>query len=273
MGKEAKHFDLNSIQDRDVKRKLEAIGQIGTSILESQDLEKYNQITNNMEKVYSTAKVPHYKDRSKLVSLEPEITLILGESRDPKELEYYWTEYRKVTGQKIRNYYKDYIHLTNKAAQMNGFRDGTEMKTHAYESDTFVQEMDATWQGLKPLYEQLHAYVRNRLFDHYGSNVVDPEGPIPAHLLGNMWAQSWNNIADLVKPYPKKPSLDVTQAMKDQGWTPKIMFEKAEDFFVSMGLEPMTDVFWKKSLIEKPEGRELVCHASAWDFYKDDDFR
>ena len=156
---------------------------------------------------------------------------------------------------------------------MNGFTDGTEMKTVEYESNTFVDEMEQTWEGLKPLYEQLHAYVRYHLHMKYGSELIDLNGPIPAHLLGNMWAQTWNNIADLVKPYPEKPSLDVTTEMKKQEWTPKIMFQKADEFFQSIGFEPMNSNFWKNSIIEKPKGRELVCHASAWDFYTGDDFR
>ena len=45
--------------------------------------------------------------------------------------------------------YKKYVELTNKAAKMNGFRDGTEMQIHSYESKTFVQEMANTWDGLK----------------------------------------------------------------------------------------------------------------------------
>ena len=76
----------------------------------------------------------------------------------------------------------------------------------------------------------------------YGSDVIDPKGPIPAHLLGNMWAQTWTNLATLLRPYPSKPSIDVSQAMKDQGWTPKKMFQKAEAFFISLGLDPMPDV-------------------------------
>jgi len=145
---------------------------------------------------------------------------------------------------------------------MNGFKDGTEMKTYDYESDTFVQEMEETWQGLMPLYEQLHSYVRFQLNKKYGDDLVDLNGPIPgknryllvlkrsqikckhflAHLLGNMWAQQWNNIEALVKPYPDKPSIDVTPEMVKQGWTVKTMFEKADDFFVSLGFEPMTQV-------------------------------
>ena len=78
--------------------------------------------------------------------------------------------------------------------------------------------------------------------NRYGNDTIDPTGPIPAHLMGNMWAQSWNNLATILRPYPNKPSIDVTQSMKDQGWTPKIMFQKADEFFISLGLDPMPEV-------------------------------
>jgi len=274
LGKEAKQFDIYTISDETLKRKLDSISQIGTSILEQEDLDKYNEITNEMQKIYATAKVPDMNDNSKMLSLDPDITLKLAKSRDHEELEYYWTHWREQTGKKMKDMYKKNIELINKAARMNGFRDGTEMQIHSYESKTFVQEMEDTWNGLKPLYEQLHAYVRQKLHEKYGNAVVDPEGPIPAHLLGNMWGQSWNHISDMLKPYPKKPSIDVTDEMKKQNWTPKIMFDKADEFFQSIGFEPMTDNFWKNSLIEKPDdGRELVCHASAWDFYGNEDYR
>ena len=108
----------------------------------------------------------------------------------------------------------------------------------------------------------------------YGEGTVDPHGPIPAHLLGNMWAQSWNNIANILIPYPDKPSIDVSEEMVKQGWTAKIMFDKADEFFQSMGLPEMPEAFWEGSIIEKPkDGRELVCHASAWEFHNGVDFR
>ena len=80
------------------------------------------------------------------------------------------------------------------------------------------------------------------IYSRYGYDVIDPMGPIPEHLLGNMWAQSWTNLATMLRPFPHKPSIDVTRAMKDQGWTPKIMFQKADEFFISLGLDPMPDV-------------------------------
>jgi peptidyl-dipeptidase A len=99
LGREAKQYDINTIADQDLKRKLESLSQIGTSILEQEDLDKYNKITTEMEKIYSKAKVPDFKDKSKMLSLDPDITLILAESRDPEELEYYWTHWREVTGE------------------------------------------------------------------------------------------------------------------------------------------------------------------------------
>ena len=124
---------------------------------------RYNKVTNDLAKIYSTAKVPMYGNPNKLIGLEPDITLIMRESRDPDELEHYWTEWRKATGNKMRDLYLEYITLTNEAARVNGYKDGTEMKTNSYESDTFVDEMAETWRGLKPLYEQLHAYMRDKL--------------------------------------------------------------------------------------------------------------
>ncbi len=163
LGKEAKKYQSNEIRDRGLKRKLRMLATIGPSALPQDKLDRYNDITNKMAKIYSTAKFPAYKDKSRLVRLEPDLTEILASSRDPEELEYYWTRWREETGEKMRDLYIDFVKLSNEAAKLNGFRDATEMRTEDYESDTFVQEMEETWFGLKELYEHLHAYVRNKL--------------------------------------------------------------------------------------------------------------
>ena len=168
----------------------------------------------------------------------------------------------------------DHLYNFHCNCRLNGYADGSMMKTSSYDSDTFIQEMEETWQGLKPLYEELHAYVRYHLNKKYGDEHVDPKGPLPAHLLGNMWSQSWANIADLLKPYPNKSSIEVTEEMKKQNWTAMTLFQKAEELFVSMGFDPMVEKFWKNSMLVKPEdGRDVICHASAWDFHTGDDFR
>ena len=179
-----------------------------------------------------------------------------------------------ISGKEIRDMYMQYVDTYNEAAELNDFKDASDMKIVDYESETFKEEMEDTWLGLKPLYQQLHAYVRSKLNKFYGDKVVSKNGPIPAHILGNMWAQSWTNLADLLTPYPEKPSINVTGPMQEQGWNQTYMFRKAEDFFTSIGLKPMPQEFWDGSILKKPDdGRELTCHASAWDFYNGKDFR
>jgi len=274
LGKQAQKYDMNKVKDEDLKRKLKMLTHIGTAILDSATSSKFNKLKADMGKKYSTAKVKEYTNMVEDYSLEPELTLAMAKSRDPDVLKYYWTQWRDRSGKQIRGMFKDYVDIYNKAAKLNGFKDASDMKVVDYESSTFKQEMEDTWQGLKPLYEQLHAYVRNKLSNFYGEKVVKKEGPIPAHILGNMWAQSWTEIADLLTPHPNKPSINVTGEMQRRNWTAQIMFEKAEDFFMSMGMEKMPKKFWEGSIIEKPkDGRDLTCHASAWDFYNGEDFR
>merc|ERR1711970_954039 len=273
-GKEAQKFDVTQIKDKDVIRKLKLMKNIGTAALPENKLKEFISITGNMSTIYSTAKVLGFGSDKRNFSLEPELTEVLAKSRNPDELKYYWKQWRESSGKEIRGMYHTYVGLYNKAAKLNGFKDASIMKVDPYESDIFQQEMEETWLGLKPLYEQLHAYVRNKLHSFYGQDIVPNSGPLPAHLLGNMWAQSWSNIADIVKPYPEKPSINVTGEMIRQGWTQTKMFQKADEFFQSMGLDKMPDKFWSESLLEKPnDGRDVVCHASAWDFYNGEDYR
>jgi len=277
IGKSAQKYNehASKFQDKDVRRKLKLLSNLGTSVLRPDKQRKFSQLKAEMQEVYGTAKVLDFENGVEKFSLEPELTNILAQSRDPEVLQYYWEAWRDQSGKKIKDKYKEYVDFYNEAAILNGHKDASEMKVVDYESDTFMQEMEETWQGLKPLYQQLHAYVRSKLNKVYGDKVVKKDGTIPAHLLGNMWAQQWNNLADILIPYPSKPSINVTGEMVKQNWTPKKMFKKAEDFFTSMGLDPMPQEFWTGSILEKPTdpGRELVCHASAWDFYNGKDFR
>jgi peptidyl-dipeptidase A len=139
--------------------------------------------------------------------------------------------------------------------------------------DQFAAETDRLWGQLKPLYEQLHCYVRGRLGKLYGKEKVPQTGPIPAHLLGNMWAQEWGNIYPLVEPYQGQGKLDVDAALKAKGYDPIKMVKLGESFFTSLGLDPLPATFWERSMFTKPADREVVCHASAWDVTYDDDLR
>jgi peptidyl-dipeptidase A len=126
---------------------------------------------------------------------------------------------------------------------------------------------------VKPLYAELHCYVRSRLQQVYGKDRVPDGKPIPAQLLGNMWAQEWGNIYDLVEPFKGQPSLDVDAALVEQRQDPVKMVKLGEAFFSSLGFAPLPASFWERSQFSKPRDREVVCHASAWDVTSQGDLR
>ncbi|EMP33716.1 Angiotensin-converting enzyme, partial [Chelonia mydas] len=270
-GMQARQFDYSDFQDQSVKRILKKLSDIERAALPDLELKEYNNILSDMETTYSIAKV--CKGQDKCYPLDPDLTDILAKSRDYDELLFSWKGWRDASGKEIKSKYKRYVELSNKAARLNGHEDNGAFWRSLYETATFEADLEQLYQQLQPLYLNLHAYVRRALYNKYGQEHINLKGPIPAHLLGNMWAQSWSNIFDLVMPYPSATKVDATPAMQKQGWTPERMFQESDKFFTSLGLIPMPPEFWAKSMIEKPAGREVVCHASAWDFYNRKDFR
>jgi peptidyl-dipeptidase A len=199
---------------------------------------------------------------------------ILEESRDTARLEDAWTGWHRV-GRAMRPEFERYVELANRGARELGFADTGAMWRSKYDMDpdTFATEVDRLWEAVRPLYESLHAYVRHRLVEVYGPNRVDPRGPIPAHLLGNMWAQSWEGIFPMLAPPSDGLGFDLTQILVDRKTTPVEMVRYAEQFFVSLGLEPLPATFWERSMLTRPRDREVVCHASAWDIDAAQDLR
>ncbi|CAN8014739.1 unnamed protein product, partial [Ixodes persulcatus] len=210
--------------------------------------------------------------RCKLKILRCPIKNILQDSMDYDELLHVWNEWRRVSGRPLKAQYSRYVELQNEAAKINGFDDASGMWQESYECEDFEENIDELWEQLQPLYKELHAYVRARLHALHGDKVRE-DGPIPAHLLGQIHSQQWNSLYKFTQPYPGKPTVDVTDAMLKMNMTPTEMFKLSEKFFTSMGLPPMPDSFWEKSVLEKPTDREIVCHASAWDFCGSGDVR
>ncbi|HLM91239.1 MAG TPA: M2 family metallopeptidase [Thermoplasmata archaeon] len=194
------------------------------------------------------------------------LSRILLEVRDPVRLEDAWTGWHRV-GREIRAPFARYVDLANRGARELGFPDTGTMWRSRYdmEPEAFSKEVDRLWQEVRPLYDSLHAYVRGRLRQVYGPDRVPEEGPIPAHLLGNMWAQSWEGILPLVAPPGFEAGFDLTRILVDRGTTAVDMVRYAEQFFVSLGLPPLPSSFWERSMFLRPRDREVICHASAWD--------
>uniref|UniRef100_A0A8C6G0I9 Angiotensin-converting enzyme n=1 Tax=Moschus moschiferus TaxID=68415 RepID=A0A8C6G0I9_MOSMO len=271
-GTRARLFKIANFQDSDVKRMLSKLLDVDKAALPKEELREYNQILAYMETTYSMAQV--CLNEGPCLPLEPDLEEVMATSRDEKELLWAWQGWRDAVGRQLRMTFERYVQLSNKAAKLNGYQDMGALWRSKYESNSLQEDLEQLFQELQPLYLNLHAYVRRSLYRFYGPELIDLRGPIPAHVLGNMWAQSWVNILDLALPFPEKPPEDITKIMQGQHWKPEKMFQEAEKFFTSMGLLSTPPEFWKNSMMERPtDGREVECHASAWDFYNGQDFR
>jgi peptidyl-dipeptidase A len=204
----------------------------------------------------------------------PAMEKILAESRDPKRLLEVWEGWREATAP-LREDYIRYVELGNQGARELGFEDLGAMWRSKYDMppEELARELDRLWEQVKPLYVSLHAYVRRRLSETYGEDLVPPDGLIPAHLLGNMWAQQWGNVYPLVAPEDADPVYDLTERLKAKGVEPLEMFRYGERFFLSLGFAPLPETFWERSLFVQPQDREVICHASAWNIDGKDDVR
>jgi peptidyl-dipeptidase A len=191
---------------------------------------------------------------------------VMDQSRDPQALLAAWTGWHAV-GRQIRPLYERFVVLANEGARDNGFQELGALWKSGYDMPPadFERETERIWAQVKPLYDDLHCYVRAGLQKKYGKALVPDGKPLPAHLLGNMWAQEWTNIYPLVEPYPGVSNLDVTSSIRAQGWDPVRMVKLGESFFTGLGLDPLPKTFWERSLFSKPRDREVGCHASAWD--------
>ena len=202
-----------------------------------------------------------------------EITEILAESRDPKRLQEVWAGWHTISIP-MRKDYARFVELSNKGAKALGFADTGAMWRSKYDMppEAFPKELDRLWQQLQPLYVSLHAYVRTRLREKYGAAIPE-KGPMPAHLLGNLWQQDWSNIYDLVAPPDAAASFSLTDRLKAKKVDALEMVRIGERFFTSLGFAPLPKTFWERSLFVKPRDREVVCHASAWDIDNVEDLR
>jgi peptidyl-dipeptidase A len=230
------------------------------------------QIVSSMEGTYGRGKYCPGGDQTKCQDLE-DITRIMATSRDPNQLLDVWRGWHSIAPP-MRQEFARYVELGNKGARELGFADMGAMWRAKYDMppDAYAKELDRLWEQVRPLYVSLHAYVRSKLREKYG-DIVPANGPIPAHLLGNMWGQEWNNIYPLVAPKDADPGYDLTAILKERETDALQMVRYGEGFFKSLGFAPLPKTFWERSLFVKPRDRDVVCHASAWDIDYVEDVR
>jgi peptidyl-dipeptidase A len=229
-------------------------------------------ITSRLEGTYGKGKwCPPGKD--KCLDVE-DLGRLMASSRDPNELRDAWVGWHLIA-RPMRQDFARYVELSNQGARELGFQDTGALWRSKYDMppDAFAKELDRLWEQVRPLYLQLHAYARWKLREKYGDQVVPANGPIPADLLGNLWAQTWENTYPLLAPPNADPGYDLTQILKSRNTDALGMVRYGEHFFTSLGFRPLPQTFWERSMFVKPRDRDVVCHASAWDVDFEQDLR
>jgi len=270
--KESARFDKLKLPP-ELTRKMKLL-KLGLTLAAPSDPKESAEVTRlatSLQATYGKGKYCPGGDK-KCLDID-DVTRIMANSTDPKELLDVWQGWHTISPP-MRNDYIRFVQLSNKGARELGFKDTGAMWRSKYDMapDDFAKEVDRLWEQVKPLYLSLHAYVRNRLHEKYG-DIVPATGPIPAYLLGNIWAQDWTNVYKLVAPPNADPGYDLTQILKARSVDAPQMVHYGEAFFTSLGFAPLPDTFWKRSLFVRPRDRDVVCHASAWDVDNVNDVR
>jgi peptidyl-dipeptidase A len=231
-----------------------------------------NTIATRLQSTYGKGRARH---KGKEITGD-DAEALMGTLRSPAELAEIWQSWHENVGRPMRADYQRLVQLANAGAKDLGYADTGAMWRSNYDMtpEEFSAMYDRLWAETKPLYDQLHCYTRTKLNQKYGNAVQPASGPIRADLLGNMWAQEWGNIYDVVAPKGSGDvGYDIGELLETKKKTPVDMVKIGEGFYSSLGLAPMPATFWQRSQITRPRDREVVCHASAWDVDNKDDLR
>ncbi len=273
----------------DTKRKLDILrgGLVLPAPTTPGAAKELNDIATRLNSTYGKGKGTLRGEAKAGNDLEAE----MGTNRNPAELKEMWTSWHDSVGTPMRGDYAKLVGIANQGAKDLGYADVGAMWRSGYDmpADDFAKLTDKLWLQVKPLYDQLHCYTRTKLNGKYGDAVQAKTGPIRADLLGNMWAQEWGDIYDIVAPAGSgEIGYDIGELLMAKGYTPtpageidpakigvseKKMVEIGEGFFSSLGFAPLPKSFYDRSQFIKPRDREVVCHASAWDLDNKDDLR
>ncbi|HUE89927.1 MAG TPA: M2 family metallopeptidase [Vicinamibacterales bacterium] len=287
--KEATRFDAIGLPNERRQLDLLKLALVIVTPSDPQEAEELTKIAASMEGTYgrgkwcpgaaptptqseSAAAAPPPPDADPCLDVEA-ITRVMAESRDPLRLRDVWEGWHTIAPPMKRDFAR-YVELANTGARELGFADTGAMWRAKYDMppDDFTRELDRLWEQVRPLYVSLHAYVRTKLREKYDDE-IPARGPLPAHLLGNIWAQDWSNVFPLVSPPSADPGYDLTAILEQRKLTPIEMVQSGERFFTSLGFAPLPQTFYERSLFTKPPDREVVCHASAWNVDLEDDLR
>jgi len=294
LANESKQFDV-SVLPTELARKFNML-RTGITIPAPSTAgaaEELSQITTRLDATYSTGRYKLKENTDSVLRLlgdlseaerddivEKGLTLdqlstLIENNRDPEVLKEVWEGWRTISPP-MKGDYARMVDIANEGANELGFESLDQMWLSGYDMPPadMEAEVERLWSQVEPLYEELHCYTRAKLNDEYGDDVQPRTGPIRADLLGNMWAQQWSSIYDIVEPENTgEIPYDLTKRLNERGYDAIKMVETGEAFFTSLGLDPLPETFWERSMIVRPEGKEVVCHASAWNLDDEEDVR
>ena len=230
-----------------------------------------SEIAASLESEYGKGK---YCDASGKCLDITAIEKLMGENRNPEQLKELWTGWHAV-GAPMRKRYARFVELSNQGARDMGFKDTGVLWRAGYDMppERFSADVDRLWEQVRPLYLSLYTFVRARLSQKYGPQVVTPDGPMRADLLGNPWAQTWSNVFPLLGLPENSGGYELTELLHAKNLDARGMVKYGENFYKSLGFDPLPKTFWERSLFVKSADRDVVCHASAWDIDNKDDVR
>jgi len=272
--KEATKFDHVDVPPTE-RRELTVLktALVVASPSDPKESDELSKIMARLESMYGKGKWCPEPSKPESCKTIDDVTRIMATSRNERELRAAWEGWHTIAPP-MRKDYERFVELSNKGARELGFADTGAMWRAKYDMppDAFTSELDRLWNQVRPLYVKLHAYTRLRLREKYG-DVVPANGPIPAHLLGNIWAQEWTNVYPLVAPPNADPGFSLTDILKKRDMPPLDMVRTGERFYTSLGFAVLPKTFWERSLFVRPRDRDVVCHASAWDVDLESDLR
>ena len=272
--KEATKFDHVDVPPTE-RRELTVLktALVVASPSDPKESDELSKIMARLESMYGKGKWCPEPSKPESCKTIDDVTRIMATSRNERELRAAWEGWHTIAPP-MRKDYERFVELSNKGARELGFADTGAMWRAKYDMppDAFTSELDLLWNQVRPLYVKLHAYTRLRLREKYG-DVVPANGPIPAHLLGNIWAQEWTNVYPLVAPPNADPGFSLTDILKKRDMPPLDMVRTGERFYTSLGFAVLPKTFWERSLFVRPRDRDVVCHASAWDVDLESDLR
>lgn len=262
LANQSKTFDIDALPS-DLARKFTRLRAGITIPAPSTEgaAEELSSITTGLDAAYATGRFTY---KGKDLTLD-ELSTIIETSRDPEELKAVWEGWRTISPA-MKDDYARMVEIANQGARELGYASLDQMWLSNYDMapEEMEAQVDRLWGQVKPLYSELHCYARTKLNAQYGDDVQPGTGPIRADLLGNMWAQDWSGIYDLVKTHTPGPSYNLTARLVERGYDPIRMVKTGEALFTSLGLAPLPQTFWERSMITRPADREVICHASAW---------